>query len=577
MLRTHRTTTVLGSLIAALVVLRVHATPDTERPFPKFDDVAEKAGIDFRLDSGDDKRWFILESNSAGVLVIDYDNDGWPDLYFVNGSTIERLDAGEKSRGNRLYHNNHDGTFTDVTDRAGVRGNGEWGMGGCVGDVDNNGFDDIFITNYGRDVLYLNNGDGTFRDVSKEAGIEGGDRWHSGCAFGDYDGDGDLDLYVSDYVQFNLAEARENPLYKFVAKSGQPFNRVGPAFYKPTPHEFYENVGGGRFIDVSERSGIARGGTARRDMRAANIAGYGFGVVWGDYDNDGDLDIYVANDETPNFLFRNNGDKTFTEVGMQAGVALDIDGRAQAGMGVDMADYDNDGNLDIIVTNFGDDHYTLYRNHGDGTFTDVSRAVGLSPSYFLGWGTQFVDFDLDGLLDLVAVNGHVQPSMDLPMRTAQLAGYRQRPLVYRQDAAGKLREIGALLGGPMMKTYNSRGLAVADLNNDGQMDLVISNQEERPLVLMNRGVPGNWALIKLRGTRSNRSAIGARIWLRSGDRVQMREVKSGGSYLSQSDLRQHFGLGSATTIDEVKIRWPSGRIQVEQGVKANRITTITER
>jgi hypothetical protein len=550
---------------------------ELDRPFPTLEDVAQKAGIDFRLDSGDAKRWFILESNSAGVLAFDYDNDGWIDLYFVNGSTIERLDAGEKSRGNRLYHNNRDGTFTDVTDRAGVRGNGAWGMGGCVGDVDNNGFDDIFVTAYGANVLYLNDGKGVFRDVSKEAGIEGGNRWHSGCAFGDFDGDGDLDLYVANYAQFDLAEAREMPLYKNTARLGYPINQPGPNVYKTTPHQFYENVGRGRFVDVSDKVGVSLGGKARLGTPTPFVGGYGFGVVWGDYDNDGDLDIFVANDTTPNFLFRNNGDKTFTEVGVQAGVAFDANGRPQAGMGVDMADYDNDGDLDIVVTNFADDHFTLYRNEGDGTFTDISRKVGLVETYFLGWGAQLVDLDLDGLLDLVTVNGHVQPSMENTIRKARLAGYRQRPLVFRHEANGALREIGASIGGPIMKTYNSRGLAVADLNNDGQMDFVFVNQEEPASVIMNGGVPGSWALIKLRGTKSNRSAIGARIELKAGDRTFIREVKSGGSYLSQSDFRQHFGLGTAKAIDEVKIRWPSGRVQVERGVKVNQITTITER
>ncbi len=566
-----------AAVLAAAVAVRGQSRAAADHPFPVFEDVAEKAGIDFTLDSGDPKRWYILESNSAGVLVIDYDNDGWPDLYFVNGSTIERLDAGEKSRGNRLYHNNHDGTFTDVTDRAGVRGNGDWGMGGCVGDVDNNGYDDIFVTNYGKDVLLLNNGNGTFRDASKEAGIEGGDRWHSGCAFGDYDGDGDLDLYVSDYAQFNIAEAREMPLYKFTARSGQPINQPGPDVYKTTPHEFYENVGKGKFVDVSEKSGIARGGAGRQGSKTPYVGGYGFGVVWGDYDNDGRPDIYVANDTSPNFLFHNNGDKTFTEVGVKAGVAYDVNGRVQAGMGVDVADYDNDGNLDIIVTNFADDHFTLYHNEGDGTFIDVSQRVGLVPTFFLGWGVQFVDFDLDGLLDLVTVNGHVQPSYDVAMRKARLAGYRQRPLIFHHDANGTLRDLAVSIGGPFTKTYNSRGLAIADLNNDGQMDVVFANQEERPSILMNRGVPGNWALVKLRGTKSNRSAIGARIELKTGSLVQTRIVKSGGSYLSQSDLRQHFGLGDAQAIDEVRIRWPSGKIQVERGLKINRITTITEK
>jgi hypothetical protein len=354
-------------------------------------------------------------------------------------------------------------------------------------------------------------------------------------------------------------------------------NQPGPNVYKTTPHELYENVGRGRFVDISEKSGIARGGASRPGQPNPFTGGYGFGVVWGDYDNDGRLDIYVANDTSPNFLFHNNGDKTFTEVGVKAGAAYDVNGRAQAGMGVDMADYDNDGRLDIIVTNFADDHFTLYHNEGDGTFTDASRRVGLTETFFLGWGVQFVDFDLDGLLDLVTVNAHVQPSMDVTIRKSRLAGYRQRMLVYHHDPNGALREIGASIGGPIMQTHNSRGLAVADLNNDGQMDFVVVNQEEPAEILMNRGVPGNWALIKLRGTKSNRSAIGARIELKTGNLVQTRIVKSGGSYLSQSDLRQHFGLGDAKTIDEVTIRWPSGRVQVERSVKVNQITTIAEK
>jgi hypothetical protein len=563
--------------------------------FPRFEDIANKAGINFGLDSGSRARMFLLEQPSAGILLIDYDNDGWLDIYLVNGSTLEQVDRGHKSRGNRLYRNNKNGTFTDVTMKAGVAGNGAWGMGGCIGDIDNNGFDDIFITNYGPDVLYVNSGDGTFHDASTPAGIEGGDRWHSGCAFGDYDRDGDLDLYVSTYADFTLEAARKDPrvqkalratkaplleLYggaeaphadRDVDRAGGTagFDALGPVHYPAQPDEFYENVGRGHFIDAGETAGIRR-----------VQARYGFAVVWGDYDNDGDLDIFVANDMTPNYLFRNDG-KTFTEVGLAAGVAVDMNGKAPSGMGADMADYDNDGNLDITVTNFSGEYNSLYRGTGKDLFIDSATQAGLlQPTLpFLGWGTQFVDLDLDGFQDLVAVNGHVYPRADnIPRLKRMGAGYWQRPLLFRNRPGGTFKEIGAALGGPFADVHGSRGLAVGDLNNDGQMDLVIANQEERPSVWVNRGVPGgNWSLIKLRGTKSNRSAIGARVTLRVRGRSQMREVKSGGSYLSQSDIRVHFGLGADTEVDELTIRWPSGRVQIEPGIHVNQITTILEK
>ncbi len=548
--------------------------------FPRFKDIARAAGIDFYLDSGSRDRAFLLEENSGGILLIDYDNDGWLDIYAVNGSTSKRVIRGLKSRGNRLYHNNHDGTFSDVTAKAGVAGNGSWGMGGCIGDVDNNGFDDILVTNHGPNVLYLNNGEGTFQDTSRKAGIEDGNRWHSGCGFGDYDRDGDLDLHVTAYADFTIEGARKdqrfsNPslLANFkqysVTTGRRSVDRAGPEAYRAEPDTFFENIGG-QFIDVSERSGVRR-----------TKAAYGLAVVWGDYDNDGDLDIFVANDATPNHLFRNNGDKTFTETGVAAGVAFDMNGRPQASMGADMADYDNDGNLDIAVTSFASEYQALYRGVGRGLFTDMSARVGLLQATrpFVGWGTQFVDLNLDGYQDLVTVNGHIDPgTASNPRLVGVGAGFLQRWLLFRGGPDGVFREIGAKLDGPFADVHGSRGLAVGDLNNDGQMDLVVANQETRPSIVRNLGAPnGRWLLVKLRGTRSNRSAIGARVTLRAGGRAQIREVKSGGSYLSQSDLRLHFGLGASDEIDELAVRWPSGHVQVAHGVHANQILTIVEK
>jgi enediyne biosynthesis protein E4 len=562
------------ALSACVASYAVSGQTPPARSLPTFKDIVATSGVDFRLDSGNSLRWFILEGISAGVLMIDYDNDGWPDLYFVNGSTIEQLDAGQKSRGNRLYRNNRNGTFTDVTQKAGVGGTGAWGMGGCVGDVDNNGFDDIFVTNYGPDVLYLNNGNGTFRDASATAGVQGGERWHTGCAFGDYDRDGDLDLYVANYVRFSLSEARSKPPYSTTARAGQAMAQPGPQMYDPVAHEFYENTGSGRFVDASERTGLGRGGSPT--YRPGGLHAYGLGVVWGDYDNDGDLDLFVANDMTPNFLFRNNGDKSFTEVGSEAGVAFDGNGRVQAGMGVDMADVNNDGLLDIVVTNFADDHTTLYRNSGGPRFTDVSSRVGLLAGPFMGWGVQFADFDLDGRLDMLNVNGHVSPLPALEARRSLLAGFLQRPLIYQQQPDGVLKELGSSLGGPFAEARGGRGLAVGDLNNDGQLDFVVNNQEDRPTIAINQKARGNWFEIKLIGTRSNRSAVGARVTVRTGAVRQMREVKSGGSYLSQSDLRLHFGLGDAARIDELSVRWPSGLVETRQSLPANQIVTLRE-
>jgi len=527
---------------------------------PRFENVTQKSGIDFTLTSGSSSKAYILESMSGGLGFIDYDNDGWIDIYLVNGSTLEAERLKNNRATDRLYRNNGNGTFTDVTEQARVSDN-HWGMGVCVGDVNNDGFEDLYVTNFGPNVLYLNNGDGTFRDFSKESGTDDSS-WSSSAAFGDYDKDGDLDLYVSNYLEFDVRNLpQDNPLCRYRGLKVQ----CGPRGLTPTAHRFYENQGNGKFVDVTQKSGIGR---ARPY--------YGLGVVWGDYDNDGDLDIFVANDSTPNYLFRNNGNKTFSEVALLAGVALSEEGKEKASMGVDFGDYDNDGDLDLFVTSFSEDYDTLYRNEGNGQFSDVSYAAGIGETTwsYLAWGTQFIDFDLDGWLDLVIANGHVYPEVD----GAKLGtNYRQRNLFFRNLKRGKFDEVSNQAGSGFEKAQSSRGLAVGDINNDGQMDLLIANLDAPPSLLLNRNTLGNWILLRLKGSKSNRSAIGARVWARTGSLVQMREVKSGGSYQSQNDLRVHFGLGSARTIDQLEIRWPGGKVQTMNDVKANQILLVDER
>ncbi len=524
----------------------------------EFRDVAAQAGLTVKLTSGSPDKPYILESMGGGVGLFDYDNDGWLDIYLVNGSTLDAERQGDNPVSNQLYRNNRDGTFTEVTTRAGLADHA-WGMGVAVADVDNNGFDDLYITNYGPNRLYLNQGNGTFRDFSRESGTEGS-AWSSSAAFADYDKDGDLDLYVSNYLEFdpyNLPKDSRLCRYRGIRV------QCGPRGMTATPDRFYENLGGGRFKDAGSRVGLA-------DVAPS----YGLGVIWADYDDDGDQDLYVANDSVPNFLFENSGDNTFREVGLLNGVALADDGREQAGMGVDFGDYDNDGDLDLIVTNFSDDYNTLYRNDGDGEFSDVSYVAGLGENSWalLSWGAQFVDLNLDGYVDLLVANGHVYPEVD---KQELGAAYRQRTSILLNQADGKFADHGKLAQA-LRETHSSRGLAIGDVNNDGQMDVLIGNLDAAPTLIRNPGARGHWLLLKLKGTVSNRSAVGARVRVKTGDRAQVREVRSGGSYQSQSDLRVHFGLGSHAIIDEIEIRWPSGPVQKLEKVTADQILVVEE-
>jgi enediyne biosynthesis protein E4 len=541
----------------------------SEAPLIRFEHVSKRAGLTTRLTAGSPAKLLLPESTGGGVALFDFDNDGWLDVFLVNGSTLNEARRGTRGAPNSLYRNNGDGTFTDVSARAGVTGR-HWGMGACVGDINADGFDDVYVTNLGPDELYVNNGDGTFRDASAQAGTADA-AYSSSCAFADADADGDLDVYVTNYFEFDLAKppTRAND----GSRCGYRGLDVacGPRGLTPTADRYYENLGDGRFRDATARAGFG----------SVNPS-FGMGVVWGDYDGDDDQDLFVANDEMPNFLFRNNGNGTFTEVGVPAGVALSPDGRAQGSMGADFGDYDNDGDLDLVVTNYADDYDTLYVNQGNGAFADGTRegniaALSTPP---VGWGVLFADLDLDGWVDLSVANGHLYPQLDtlegLPV--IQNSGYRQRSLFFRNVGNRRFMEIGERVGAGFRSRdrASSRGLAAGDLDNDGRIDLVMTSLDEPPSVLMNRTTPGNWLLVKLKGTRTNRSAIGARVVARVGSRSLRRDVKGGHSYQSQSDLRLHFGLGTSNRIDELSVHWPGGRVETRRNVAANTILVVEE-
>ncbi|GAB4242580.1 MAG: CRTAC1 family protein [Acidobacteriota bacterium] len=526
---------------------------------PRFHNRAAEAGLTVKMTSGDPHKPFIPESMSGGGAFLDFDRDGWMDLYLVDGSSLEGVRTGRNEAYNRLYRNRGDGTFEDVTEKAGV-GDRSWGNGACVGDVDNDGWDDIFVTNIGPDILYRNRGDGTFARIPGP--WDSDPAWSSSCGFGDADNDGDLDLYVSHYVGFDFQNPpTEGPgcVYRGVKV------QCGPRGLPALADRYYRNEGGGHFVDATDAAGFNPGESY-----------YGLGVIWSDFDGDGDVDVFVANDSVPNFLFENAGDGTFMEVGLLAGVSFNEDGREQAGMGVDFADFDNDLDLDLVVTNFSDDTNTLYRYEGDGHFVDVTYRANLGDVSWqrLGWGVAFVDLDLDGWKDLVIANGHVYPEVD---RYEIGTAFRQRNFVFRNLRNGQFEEVTEQAGPGFQEVRNSRAVLAGDVNNDGHVDFVITNLDEEPSLLINDGsAQGHWLLLHLEGTKSNRNAIGARVIVRAGDLVQMRTVNGGGGYQGQSDLRLHFGLAGHTTADEIEIRWPSGRVQRLQGIRADQILKIRE-
>ncbi len=553
-------------LLAGFAVCRAESRPGSAQhsapPRVRFLDIASRAGLVAKTEDGGEKaKKYIVETTGSGVAAIDYDNDGWPDIFLVNGTTLAGFPKGQEPT-SHLYHNNHDGTFADVTLKAGVALSG-WGQGVCAGDYDNDGWPDLFVTFWGHSVLLHNNGDGTFRDATREAGLaHDGIRWESGCAFVDYDRDGRVDLFVSQYVDIDLAHTPVPGSSGTCQWKGIPV-MCGPRGLKGTRSELFHNEGNGRFTDVSERSGVAR-----------TPAYYCFTPVTGDFDNDGWPDIYLACDSTPNLLFHNNHDGTFAETALAAGVAYNEDGHEQAGMGAHAADYDGDGWLDIIKTNFSDDNSTLYRNNRDGTFTDVTTQAGLGGNtQFLGWGTLFVDIDNDGWPDLFLANGHVYPEVD---GKGLDITFRERKVLYWNQGNGRFKDISLAAGPGITTPFNSHGVAAADFDNDGAVEIVVNNSHDPPSLLKNYGDHQNWLLVKLVGHKSNRAALGARVTVRCGGLQQMQEVRSGGGYISQSDFRLHFGLGAFGKADAVEVRWPSGLVEKYEGVGANQILTIEE-
>jgi hypothetical protein len=526
-----------------------------------FREVAAEAGLDaVTTFGGRETNKYLLETTGTGVAWIDYDGDGWLDVFLVNGTTLEGFPKGKEPR-SHLYRNRGNGTFEDLTPPA-IRERTGWGQGACVGDYDNDGRDDLFVTYYGQNRLYRNAGQAGFEDVTARAGLTSPrTRWGTGCAFLDYDRDGRLDLFAANYIDLDLetAPVPDSGLcrYKGVKVA------CGPPGLPGGKNVLYRNLGDGRFEDVSKSAGILEAGT------------YGLGVSTLDFDDDGWTDLYVANDSNPSALYLNRKNGTFEDVAVLAGCAFSQDGKPQAGMGIAIGDYDHTGTLDLFKTNFSGDTSTLYSNSGQGYCEDRTFAGGVGiNTRWLGWGAGFLDLDNDGWLDLFLVNGHVYPEVE---QLATEAGYKQRKVVYRNGRSGRFEDITERLGPPLTTPKAGRGAAFGDYDNDGDVDVVVSNVHDRPdLFRLEAGRAHHWLLLKLVGTRSNRSAIGARVRAVRGTSVQVEEVRGGGSYISQNDLRVHFGLGEAARVDRIEVRWPSGLSESWPDVAADRILELVE-
>ncbi len=535
---------------------------DLPSPTVEFRDVAAEAGLTApNVYGGVKSKKYILEMTGNGAAVFDFDNDGRPDIFLVNGTRLDGLPAGEKPT-SRLYHNDGNGKFRDVTRNSGLERSG-WGQGVCAGDFDNDGLTDLFVTYYGHNSLYRNLGGGRFEDVTAKLGLPAaGQRWNTGCAFLDYDRDGWLDVFVASYLDFDLEKAALPGASPFCTWKGL---RVfcGPRGYPAGRNFLYHNDRGRAFTDVTQKAGIA-----------FSELHYNLGVVTADFDDDGWPDIYVACDSSPSILYRNNRNGSFTDVAVGRGAAYGPDGQEQGSMGVAAGDYDNDGRIDLVKTNFMDETPTLYHNEGDAYFEDQTYLSGLGVNTkVVGWGVNFIDVDQDGWKDIFMANGHIYP---------ELAGarvgedFRQPKALYWNLRNGAFRDITRSAGAALSAPAVSRGVASGDLDGDGALEIVVVNMNERPTVLKNFGPKGNAILIGLTGTKSNRSAVGARVTVTAGELRQTDEVRSGGSYASQSDFRLHFGLGGAAKVDDIEIRWPSGILEKLSNISANRSIQVRE-
>jgi enediyne biosynthesis protein E4 len=545
---------------AAVGQTREHSSA-ARAQIPQLVDITDLTKIKFdHLASPEQK--YIVESMSGGVALIDYDRDGWADIYFTNAQSVEMALSGKKAK-SALYHNNRDGTFTDVTDKAGV-GYPCWAQGAVVGDYNNDGWPDLLVTCFGGVVLYRNNGDGTFTDVTKQAGLAGDSRWATGAAFGDYDGDGWADLFVSHYVDFHLDDLPAFGSGKICKYRGIDV-QCGPRGLKGSPDTLYHNNGDGTFTDVSKQSGIA-------DLPDS----FGLTAVWSYFDDDGHLDLFVANDGQRNYLLHGDGTGQFNESAFSAGVAVSQDGAEQANMGIAVGDYDHSGRPSIAITHFSDEYAALFRNDGQLNFTDVSYLARIAPSTvpYVGWGDAFIDLDNSGWLDFFMVNGHVYPQVD----TAEAGPkYREPKLLFLNQHDGTFKDVSKLAGPAIQIPQVSRGVAVGDLFNDGRLDIVVENLKGEPMILRPEGSPSNhWVTFELEGTESNRLALNARVKATAGDLVQTGEVLSGGSYLSQNDLRVHFGLGTNERVDKVEISWPGGKTETLTALPSDRFYSVKE-